>query len=66
MSEKVVLGARVDKRISKALDEAKWLLKMPKGKVVEEAIKEYLRRHCPEVYEEFLKELESEQGRERD
>ena len=28
--------------------------------------KEYLRRHCPEVYEEFLKGLESEQDRERD
>ena len=56
MGKKVVLGARVDEQINKALDEAKWALKMPKGRVVEEAIKEYLKRHCPEVYEEFLNE----------
>jgi len=62
MSKKALLGARVTENILKALDEAKWILRMPKGKIVEEAIKEYLQKHCPQVYEEYL----SEKDRERD
>jgi len=62
MSKKALLGARVTENILKALDEAKWILRMPKGKIVEEAIKEYLQKHCPQVYEEYL----SEKDRKRD
>ena len=56
------LGIKVLDEIDKALNEAKWHLRMTKTEIVEEAIKEYLKRHCPEVYEEFL----NEQDRERD
>ena len=56
------LGIKVLDEIDKALNEAKWHLRMTKAEIVEEAIKEYLKRHCPEVYEEFL----NEQDRERD
>lgn len=60
MAEKALLGARVDKRLLELLDEAKWELRMPKGKIVEEAIKEYLRQYCPDIYEEYLKDEERE------
>ena len=60
MAEKALLGARVDKRLLELLDEAKWELRMPKGKIVEEAIKEYLRQHCPDIYEEYLKDEKRE------
>ena len=52
------LGIKVLNEIDKALNEAKWHLRMTKTEIVEEAIKEYLKRHCPEVYEEFLNEQE--------
>jgi predicted transcriptional regulator len=52
---KVPYTVRIEENIRKAIDEARWKLKLTKGQLVEEAIKEYLQRHCPEVYEEFLK-----------
>jgi len=63
---KKLIALRVPEEMDKALEEAQWSLRMRKTEVIREAIKEYLRRHCPEVYEEFLKGLESEQDRERD
>ena len=53
---KVPYTVRIEENIRKAIDEARWKLKLTKGQLVEEAIKEYLQRHCPEVYEEFLNE----------
>jgi len=54
--EKAVFSTRISRQVIKALEDAKWELKMPKGKIVEEAIKEYLQKHCPQVYEEYLSE----------
>ena len=50
------LSLKIRNDIDKALNEAKWHLRMTKTELVEEAIREYLQRHCPEVYEEFLNE----------
>ncbi|WP_456464916.1 ribbon-helix-helix domain-containing protein [Desulfurobacterium sp.] len=58
--EKVVFSTRLPKALTEALESAKWELKMPKGKIVEEAIKEYLRQHCPDIYEEYLKDEKRE------
>ena len=54
--ERVVITTRIKHSVNKALDEAKWKLKKPKGHIIDEAIAEYLKRHCPEVYREFLDE----------
>ena len=53
---------RMEKTLDKALEEAKWRLRKTKTVIIKEAIREYLQRHCPEIYEEFL----NEQNRERD
>ncbi|WP_163327622.1 ribbon-helix-helix protein, CopG family [Desulfurobacterium thermolithotrophum] len=47
---------RMEKTLDKALEEAKWRLRKTKTVIIKEAIREYLQRHCPEVYEEFLNE----------
>jgi len=60
MGEKVPYTVRIDKQIRSAIDEARWKLKLTKGQLVEKAITEYLKNHCPEVYEEFLKGEEVE------
>ena len=54
---------RMEKTLDKALEEAKWRLRKTKTVIIKEAIREYLQRHCPEIYEEFLNEQEN---RERD
>jgi predicted DNA-binding protein len=59
---KKLIALRVPEELDKALEEAQWTLRMRKTELIREAIKEYLKRHCPEVYEEFL----NEQNRERD
>ena len=59
---KKLIALRVPEELDKALEEAQWTLRMRKTELIREAIKEYLKCHCPEVYEEFL----NEQDRERD
>jgi len=53
---KVVLSTRIEERIGRALEEVKWRNRISKSKLIEEAIKEYLKNHYPEVYKEFLDE----------
>ncbi|SMO61066.1 hypothetical protein SAMN06269117_11424 [Balnearium lithotrophicum] len=59
---KKLIALRVSDEMDRALEEAQWILRMRKTEVIREAIKEYLQKHCPEVYKEYL----SEQDREGD
>ena len=51
-----LIALRVSESMNNALDEAQWVLRKRKSEIVREAISEYLKRHCPEVYKEFLDE----------
>jgi len=53
---KKLIALRVSDEMDKALEEAQWVLRMRKTEVIREAIKEYLQKHCPQVYEEYLSE----------
>jgi len=55
-----LIALRVTKEMDSALEEAQWKLRMRKAEIIREAITEYLKNHCPEVYEEFLKGEEVE------
>ena len=57
MEKKIdIVSFRIPKALRVALDEAQWVLRKRKSEIVREAIAEYLKRHCPEVYKEFLDE----------
>jgi len=50
-----LIALRISKDMDSALEEAQWKLRKRKTDIIREAITEYLKNHCPEVYEEFLK-----------
>ena len=61
MEKKIdIVSFRIPSSLRQALDEAQWTLRKRKSEIVREAITEYLKNHCPEVYEEFLKGEEGE------
>lgn len=51
------LNIKIQKPIDEALEEARWCLRMNKTEIVETAIVELIKRKCPEVYEQFLKDV---------
>ena len=51
------LNIKSQKAIDEALEEARWCLRMNKTEIVETAIVELIKRECPEVYEQFLKDI---------
>jgi metal-responsive CopG/Arc/MetJ family transcriptional regulator len=53
---KKLIALRIPEELEKALEEAQWVLRVKKTELIRKAIREYLQRHCPEVYEEFLNE----------
>jgi hypothetical protein len=51
------LSLKIQKQIDEALEEARWCLRMNKTEIVETAIVELLKNRCPEIYEEYLKDI---------
>ena len=51
------LNIKIQKPIDEALEEARWCLRMNKTEIVETAIVELLKNKCPEIYEEYLKDI---------
>ncbi len=51
------MNIKIQKPIDEALEEARWCLRMNKTEIVETAIVELIKRKCPEVYEQFLKDV---------
>jgi len=51
------LSLKIQKPIDEALEEARWCLRMNKTEIVETAIVELIKEKCPEIYEQFLKDV---------
>jgi len=51
------LNIKIQKPIDEALEEARWCLRMNKTEIVETAIVELIKKECPEIYEQFLKDV---------